>query len=216
MLAKYIAFLLTWKKRFPRVRLPSAPFDALLFQVLKHEHLIIDCGANVGSISRRLLRASPTLIAFEPHPAAFKVLKERIGHLPNVLCLREGVGARDGSFQLFMHRDGGEDDLQGSKSSSLFPTKANVSSGRSVEVRIRRLSSFIASLKRRVRLLKLDVEGAEVEILNDLIDSGTIGLIDAVIAETHEEKIQDLAGPTSDLRCRIRKENIRNVYLDWH
>jgi hypothetical protein len=51
------------------------------------------------------------------------------------------------------------------------------------------LDAFIRGLQKRVCLLKLDIEGSEIAVLNRLLDAGTIDLIDLVVVETPEKQI---------------------------
>jgi hypothetical protein len=66
-----------------------------------------------------------------------------------------------------------------------------------------------------VRVLKLDIEGPENAVLNRLLDTGTIILVDLVVAETHEWNPTLLAA-TNALRERIDGEGLAaKVRLDW-
>jgi FkbM family methyltransferase len=78
------------------------------------------------------------------------------------------------------------------------------------------LDAFIRHLKKRVRLLKLDIEGSEIAVLNRLLDSGTIDLIDLVVAETHDKWIPSLFEGTDTLRHRIEAAGLSDkIRLDW-
>ena len=76
------------------------------------------------------------------------------------------------------------------------------------------LPAFIAALP-RVSLLKLDVEGSEVPILERLLDTGMASRIDCIFAETHERSVPELSARTVALRQRIARENLLHVSLDW-
>ena len=77
------------------------------------------------------------------------------------------------------------------------------------------LHEFIVSLGTQVALLKLDVEGAEVEILNRLIDQKSIFNIRKVLVETHEKQIPELFQPTKELKQKIAAQGITHVNLNW-
>jgi hypothetical protein len=67
-----------------------------------------------------------------------------------------------------------------------------------------------------VRLAKIDIEGAEIGVVNRLIDSGVIDRIDHLVVETHERQQPALAEPTEALRRRIEREGLAGkVRLDW-
>jgi hypothetical protein len=57
-------------------------------------------------------------------------------------------------------------------------------SSREIKVKGTRLSQFV---KESVSLLKLDVEGAEWDVLSDLVTTGKIGLIERMIIEYHHK-----------------------------
>jgi hypothetical protein len=61
----------------------------------------------------------------------------------------------------------------------------------------------------------MDIEGAEVPILENLLDTGLIERIDWVFAETHQIVIPELADRTMALRQRVLQEGWRNISLDW-
>jgi len=77
------------------------------------------------------------------------------------------------------------------------------------------LATFISQLGSRIALCKLDVEGVEVEIINNLIDTKAIDHIDLLLVETHDHKIPKLKESTDLLRERIRKRGIKNINLNW-
>lgn len=77
------------------------------------------------------------------------------------------------------------------------------------------LIAFIDALPRRVSVLKLDVEGAEVPVLEKLLDTRVIDKINHIFAETHERKVPELAARTLALRNRIAFERRNKLNLDW-
>jgi FkbM family methyltransferase len=87
---------------------------------------------------------------------------------------------------------------------------------RETQVQCIDLSEFIFSLQRRIRFLKLDIEGSEIPVLHKLIDTGAIRSIDLVGVETHERLSPRLKDETNALRERIRSEDLGNrIRLDW-
>ena len=79
------------------------------------------------------------------------------------------------------------------------------------------LDAFIRGLERRVRILKLDIEGSEIAVLNRLMDTGAIHLVDVVVVETHERLSPDLQISTDALRKRIAAEGLETkIRLDWY
>ena len=70
-------------------------------------------------------------------------------------------------------------------------------------------------LGRPVTLLKLDIEGAEYEVLESLIACGAHELCRHILVETHHQKIPALAPRAAVLEQLLRDREVKNVYLDW-
>lgn len=100
-------------------------------------------------------------------------------------------------------------------SSSIFAEKANVSQEDFIEVEQISLTDFIRDLREPVRLLKIDIEGAEVPVLEAIFDKGMMNQIEFVFAETHEKKIPHLAERTAALRKVAQVHWYKRVNLDW-
>ena len=177
--------------------------------------IAIDCGANVGVMTAIMARSGATVYAFEPNPAAFAVLQEKFKHSKNVHCIKKGVLDEPGSAPLFLHQNAEQDQVHWSTGSSLLAAKSNVKTENYVTIELVDLANFISSLRSRVRILKMDVEGVECRILRKLISTGLIQMIDHVFVETHDHKILGLQAETDELRQLIRERKLEHVHLDW-
>lgn len=131
---------------------------------------VIDVGANVGlmtSLMSHCVGPNGRVIAFEPHPLVFRGLRAnaelfRASGGAHIDLHEAAVGNREGRAQLSFdraafERNGGIARV-GQKSNT--PPSANEES---VEVRVRTLDEVIG--ERRIALLKVDVEGCELEVL---------------------------------------------------
>lgn len=200
-------------------RKSSVAFPEIATEIeVSKEHTLIDCGANVGDITSRFARTGGTVHAFEPGPRAFRVLNRRFRNVPNVECRNEGVFDRECELTFRVPLAHGQwDDLETTVSGSVLDARrAPEIPSEEVKVRCIRLADFIGGLGQRVRVLKIDIEGAEIEVLNDLIETKTIDLVDFVIVETHEMQMPELAVATEALRQRVAKEGLSSkVRLDW-
>jgi FkbM family methyltransferase len=119
---------------------------------------IIDGGANIGLATLYWKRRFPEaqITAFEPSPDAFQALKDNVkSHgLEDVTLIQKGLWKTEGRISFEMDgADGGH--------FSEFPAENSV--GRQ-EVPVTRLVPY---LDQRIDMLKLDIEGAEVEVLLD-------------------------------------------------
>jgi FkbM family methyltransferase len=134
---------------------------------------IIDCGSNIGmSILRfKTLYPEASVIGFEPHPATHAILAENVARnrLAGVTVHQAALSDREGAVELFMEKERPLD-------MAVFPREGLSS----VQVRAERLSSY---LTQEVDLLKLDVEGAEGAIFEDI--AGSLGQVKNVACEYH-------------------------------
>jgi FkbM family methyltransferase len=175
----------------------------------------IDCGANVGKVTRRLAKGGATVYAFEPNSHAFDILEEAFHDEAHVQCIRKAVSDENGTMRLYLHENSDEDEVHWSTGSSLLGFKGNVLKDKFEEVEVVDLCEFIVSLGRRIKILKIDIEGAECSVLKKLIDTGIINNIDYVFVETHDHKIPELKAATDEIREMIKDKKIRNIDLNW-
>jgi FkbM family methyltransferase len=148
--------------------------------------VIFDCGANIGLASMFFARRFPTSVitAFEPDPFAFGTLERNVAtNFPGrVACYEVALGPREGPIDFWYAPD-----YPGSMVGGLI-ARNGITERRRVEMR--RLSSYIDG---RVDLLKIDVEGAEDGILADLIQSGRIADVDAILLEYHHHLTPEMS-----------------------
>lgn len=178
--------------------------------------LVIDCGANVGDITTKLAATGAVVHAFEPNPFAFEVLKKRVGDKPKVHLHPKGVWDKHTRTKLYFHEGTSSgDEAFWAFGSSILAEKGNVLKGKSVEVEIIDLTEFIEGLDRPVDLLKIDIEGAECELLEKFIAKGLHQKVKQTLVETHDSKIPGQKVKTDKVRALIRDQGIRNINLNW-
>ena len=205
----------TWvwpDNRAMRVKKARKIFNAIDFQP---GDIAVDCGANVGKIAQKLERRGAIVHAFEPNPYAFDELTSRFAGSTKVHCYNKAVLDRSGSLKLYCHHRSDEDEVQFSQGSSLVKDKPNVREDKYFEVEVIDLSEFLGQINSRIRLLKLDVEGVECEIVTKLIELNIVDNIDFIFVETHERKIPQLKKPVKELKRLISRRRKNNINLDW-
>jgi len=182
---------------------------------LKKTDIAIDCGANVGKVTKHLAKSGATVYAFEPNPHAYKVLQDKFSNMQNVHCIPKGVSNKKGKMKLYLHENSDKDEVYWSTGSSLLDFKGNILTDKYVEIEIVDLCEFMEILNHRIRILKMDVEGVECGILKKIINTGIIDKIDYAFVETHDHKIPELKAETNSIKELIKKRRIKNINLDW-
>lgn len=121
---------------------------------------IIDCGANIGISLFYFKTKFPKaeIVAFEPDPLGFTLLTQNVKKLnfTDINLINKGVWNKDGKVKFFgKGDDAGRIVLENS-------TRQDC-----IEIKVIRLRSF---LQRKVQFLKIDIEGVEGEVLQDISD----------------------------------------------
>jgi FkbM family methyltransferase len=212
-------WLMASKRKFPK-RKRRAKWRAMWqFEAkaarLEPGDIAIDCGASDGQCTRRLAATGATVYAFEPDPHGFAGLQAMFGATANIKLMEQAVGIEPARVSLFRSPVFAANPDRYVQASSLYVSKADVTSTDSLIVEQIDLLSFIATLPHRVALLKLDIEGSEVPIIERLLDTGMISRIDCIFAETHERIVPELLTRTIALRQRVARENLLHINLDW-
>lgn len=149
--------------------------------------LCVDLGANVGEVTRRMADTGADVIAFEPDPVTFELLQAAVGDLPNVTLHQRAAGATAATMQLRRSAKWSPDDpTLHNANASLVRTDAELSDTTSVQVEVEDIPAFLAAQHREIRILKMDIEGSEWDLLEALIVHPVLALIDTMFVETHE------------------------------
>ncbi len=187
-----------------------------IFKAVDSNSVVIDCGANVGDISLRFAEKGAAVYAFEPNPYAYDILSKRLKPFDNAICINKGVWTAETTMKLFFHQHAEvQDEAFWSFGSSLIQGKSNVDKDRWVEVKVIDLTEFIESLDTKINLLKIDIEGAECEVLEKLIEKEQHKKIDLIVVGTHDRKIPGQRQKTDKIRAMIRDRGIGNIKLSW-
>ncbi|MEN8899019.1 MAG: FkbM family methyltransferase [Nonlabens sp.] len=143
------------------------------FSTLSKSPYIIDGGANIGlsSIYFKQLFPDAEIIAFEPDPHIYNILSVNLSNMgyQDVLCLNQGLWNEETTLSFYSEgADGGTMKPRGINKEYLITVKA---------------SSLVPYLNRKVDFLKLDIEGAELIVLNDI--KGNLHNVERIFVEYH-------------------------------
>ncbi len=210
-LPRYTAGTYTWKDGL--IEFPDAASFAYIykevfieqiyrFDTKRAQPLIIDCGANMGLSVLYFKDQYPgsRVIAFEPERTIFNYLKKNVESLglENVELLNKAVWSSNKTL-LFSN--------EGADASRIAALKDNDRGFTSTyEVQAVRLSEFI---DREVDLLKIDIEGAEAEVIREI--EPKLGYVKHVFIEYHS--LEGAPQMLGDILEILSKNNFR-YYVD--
>ena len=141
--------------------------------------VIIDCGSNIGLsvIFFKALYPGSKITAFEPDPETFETLSKNIerNSLKNVVAHQCALTAYDGAIDFYKPAVVGKHSL----AMSINPERMR---GTRISVPATRLAPFLSD---PVDLLKIDIEGAEENVLADLYKAGVLPNVKRIHLEYH-------------------------------
>lgn len=114
----------------------------------------IDVGANIGNHSLQFSKEFARVVAFEPNPRVYEILRANTNRSKNIECFNVGVSKECGSMRLY------EDPQNFGGSSAIYEHD----SGMSVDVSVDSLDRLAKDVE-KVGLIKIDVEGMEFDVL---------------------------------------------------
>lgn len=133
---------------------------------------IIDCGANIGLsvIYFKTRYPDARIAAFEPDPKIFKALQANVLSFgfSDVDLHHAAVWTQDGEIEF--QAEGG------------FSGRINPGAAKTVRVPATRLKNLLCE---KVDFLKLDIEGAETDVLTDCAER--LGCVESLFVEYHSE-----------------------------
>lgn len=187
--------------------------------LLRPGDLAVDLGANKGEITARLATSGADVVAFEPDPVTFAQLQTRFADAPNVTLVNAAVGLGSGSVRLMRAGNFADNPEGASVKSTILDGGRGIDAANAVEVPLIDFPTWLRDqLARRgqIAFVKMDIEGAELEILEEMLRQDLFTDIRGLVAETHERKFKDLRDRYKALRAAItRHDPSGRITLDW-
>ncbi len=175
---------------------------------LEEGDVVLDLGAHIGAAALLFAERWPaaSLVCIEPNPATFSYLEANLrANRTRATARNEAVGAADGTATLF-----GIDEASCEASTSM-PRP-----GASREVPVVAFARLVGEAPGPVRVVKLDCEGAEHEVL---AASGPElwADVEVVLLEYHRTEDPGSTWPATEARVRaLGFETSWQMPFDWH
>jgi FkbM family methyltransferase len=148
------------------------------FEAARPDPVIVDCGSNIGMATLYWKRVYPAarILGFEPNARCRQLALRNLeaNRLTGCEIHPFAVGREEQERAFFINPE-----RPASLRGSFLRERAL---GEASAVAVTRLSRW---LPERVDLLKLDVEGAEHEVLEELISSGSLARVERMVIEYH-------------------------------
>jgi FkbM family methyltransferase len=157
--------------------------EAMVLELLDNrpgEIVVFDVGANIGEwseLAQNRFGSRARIFSFEPSAATFARLKERVGQHRNITLVNAGLGKEAANVTLYS-------DAEASGLASIYQRRLDhlkIEMMPKETIRLSRLNDFCRENGiAHIDLLKIDVEGNDLAVLQgagDMLQNGAIDLI---------------------------------------
>jgi len=161
---------------------------------LNEDSIVFDVGGYHGEFAEKIYKKfNCNIYIFEPIKEFCKIISNKIGSNPKVNLNHFGLGAEDKNIMISNFYDS-------SSAYKDFQTE-------SIECKIKKISMFLKKERiNSISLLKLNIEGMEYELMEDLIENNMLGII-----ENFQIQFHDFVP-----HCHSRRKAIRKILSKTH
>jgi FkbM family methyltransferase len=193
--------------------------------------LVFDIGANVGDLSAVFIAMGHSVIACEPDPENVRQIKPRFAGNNNITILPLAIGKKTGTATLYMSGAHGRSlSTLSEKRKKLLDRHVNAAEpvrfDAAATVSTTTLDALIAEFG-RPDFVKIDVEGAEFEVLKGLSQAVPLLSFEANLPDFYEETMAGLLHlqtihPAPKFNCSTDDQNLvfpefqsADYFLSW-
>lgn len=186
-------------------------------RLVRPDPLLVDCGLgrDISFDAAFLSRFGGTVIGVDPNPASLAWCRE---HCPPGMHLHDRAFWKKAGVTMTFHLPRPPEQLpRGADgvSGSLLASHTYVAGGGSREVTTTDLDEVLAAAGRSdCDVLKLDIEGAEFEVLSDLATRGTLGRCRQLLVEFHDGITGHERAETDRVVRSVIDAGFRLVYVE--
>ena len=173
------------------------------FKTRRQEPVILDCGANLGLSTIYFKHRYPQskIVSFEPDPTIFKILQQNMLSFAcrDVCLINKALWSSETSLTF----------LKEGADSGRIIRDPETESKQTVQVSTARLRDYLSEQK-TIDFLKIDIEGAEIEVLLDCADC--LERVENIFVEYHsfsnrEQRLDELLRVLRHARFRVHFHN---------
>ncbi len=195
----------------------------------KEKTIFIDCGSNLGQGYENLTQAlelkNDEVHMFEPSKYCYEKLVEKYSSYPNIHLNQKAVWNKNETRILNIEFCPIENGYYGGATNILMENFKILERDKELmdewppkvsdEVECIDLSEFILKNidTHQKIILKIDIEGAEYEVLDKMIDDDTLRYIDTIAVEWHPDMRKNGCKDRSYYEDEFKKHNIK--YIEW-
>lgn len=180
--------------------------------------ICVDCGAHYGTVTTELAATGATVHAFEPDPHSWGELTKNCGQLENVTLHNAAVATEAGELTLYRNEKFETDRAVGSTGSTILAENVQAKDDDTHKVPAIDLPAFLSGLldsHGSINFLKMDIEGAELPILEKLVEGDILTRINLTAVETHRWLFPDWRERYARLYEVASARPELNLYLHW-
>ena len=161
----------------------QADIDTLLFsRFIRSGDRVLDAGANIGFTAREAMRfGASQVFCVEPEPSLAKRLSRN--KVPEMTLINCALGASTGRARLYISEAHNQGHTINQKMLAIFP---QVFGEQYIDVDVKTIGDVLHGVY--CDIWKLDIEGAEIDVLTGDIDP----MPRVIIAEIYGEKVKDV------------------------
>jgi len=194
------------------------------FLTIKSGDTVIDGGANLGIFSDMALSLGAKVYTFEPNPILFHFLKKKYEKRGSneILLYDCAISSEDKVTSISIGVDDNCSYIDASQGGSIsqdnqFIKKCDYSVDYLVSCIdfCKFLSQVYKETGKKIKLVKLDIEGEEFEVIDRIIESKSYELFELLVCETHQRYFTDGEVKLRELKEKLVQHNITNIDLDW-
>ena len=142
------------------------PVETQLFNdIIKNGEVLVDVGANIGYFTLLMAKLSgPTgkIFSFEPEDNNFELLDKNVkcNNYQNIVLEKKGVSDHNGTNKFFLS----------TKNTGMHSLQKIRDGSKEIKIDVIKLDDYFSTLDlvEKISLIKIDVEGAEFQVLNGM------------------------------------------------